>query len=709
MIREHIPNFFRLYLNPYLVETCYCLSRYVETTWCEGAADEPGYPSFLANSFDEALSGAIKLARFLGNLQGRSPAGLVIDRAGRLGSFAGVVVSAGSRDPHRAQGDPAHAVIEFIPKLTVAAGDATDLDALIGGGERFGFVVLLSRPGSFAERDQQAIRKLVRKQMPLIITCVDRLALDLLRQSPTSLLRELVPDIVVFDESFVDGQVPFAAFTTRKDLYDPWTTRGRSTFHSTTYQPNAISSMHFLHCLQEADPAFWSAVSSELERITHDQVYRASLLAALYSPALARAIAALALDTSAVQTAGHYIVAGGRKVFDGVAGVACSVRGHNPASYVREVESLAGLPDYQRAVADQLRKLTSLECMLPAVSGANAVENALRMALVAQFPRRFILAFQGGFSGKTLLALAGTANPSYKTHLDPLYEDVIYLDPFATTALDDLEAALRDHSVAVVQLELIQAVGGVRPLPPEILDYLQAHKSRWGYLLFVDEVQTGMYRTGPFTLSARLGLTPDLLTVGKAACDMMFPFALTLYSTALANRVEEMQPDLVGCMRRKFGYDLGYRTVLNVLTRARETGLAERVAEAGTRFAALLREGLASCKAVRAVRVHGLLIGIELDTARRPRRWFRKQLGSFYMLAMLRHRRFPLLIGFCQYEPNVLKLTPPLSITPEEVRQTCATITAVLRQPFYKILLRGLAALAKSMFRRTWRRLRPRV
>src|SRR5262249_37518573 len=143
-------------------------------------------------------------------------------------------------------------------------------------------------------------------------------------------------------------------------------------------------------------------------------------------------------------------------------------------------------------------------------------------------------------------------------------------------------------------------------------------------------------------------------------------------------------------------------TVLNVLTRARKTGLSSQVAEAGALFAALLKEGLASCKAVRDVRVHGLLIGIELDTARWPRRWFRKRLGAVYLLGMLRHRPFPLLIGFCQYEPNVLKLTPPLSITLEEVRRVCATITAVLKQPFYKVLLPALGALAKAFFRRIW-------
>jgi acetylornithine/succinyldiaminopimelate/putrescine aminotransferase len=703
MIRERIPNLFRLYLNPFVVQTCFCLSKYVETTWFQPADEMPpgpfakpgeaGWPSFLANSFDEALSGAIKLARFVANLEGRPPAGLVVDSQGRLGAFAAVSMMGGER-------------IEFIPRLAVVGRNGGELARQLASGELFGFVVLV---GTLTGPDRQALKTLVQQQAPLIIACVDRTGLDLIRHSPVDSEPELVPDIVVFDESFVDYQVPFGAFTARKTLYDYWTGARRSTFHSTTFQPNAIASMHFLRCVRDAAPAFGSAVAGELDRIERDLGYRRWHFETLYNPSLARAIGALGLDTAEIHAAGHCIVANGRTVFDGVAGVACSVRGHNPESYVREVEALADVPDSHQAVSEVLQELTGLECVLPAVSGAGAVENALRIGLVVQYPRKYVLAFKGGFGGKTMLALTGTANPSYKAYLDPLYENVIYLDPFAPTVLADLEAALRDHPVAVVQLELIQAVGGVRAMPAEVLAYLEENKRRWGYLVFVDEVQTGMYRTGPFTLSEQRGLTPDLLTVGKGVCDMMFPFALTLYSAALQRQLDERQPELAPSIRRKFGYDLGYRTVLNVLNRARETGLTDHVEWTGARFATLLREGLASCKAVREVRAHGLLIGIELDATGWPRRWFRKRLGSFYLLGMLRHRPFPVLIGFCQYEPNVLKLTPPLSITPEEVGQVCQTITAVLRQPFYKILLRGLGALMKSFLRRLWKGGRPRA
>jgi acetylornithine/succinyldiaminopimelate/putrescine aminotransferase len=100
--------------------------------------------------------------------------------------------------------------------------------------------------------------------------------------------------------------------------------------------------------------------------------------------------------------------------------------------------------------------------------------------------------------------------------------------------------------------------------------------------------------------------------------------------------------------------------------------------------------------------VFGLLIAIELDTAGWPRRWFGKQAGSVYALNLLRHRPFPVLMGFCQYEPHVLKFTPPLTITREEVHSVCETIRTVLRRPAYRLLPSLIGALGRSFVKRKW-------
>src|SRR5262249_17899501 len=154
---------------------------------------------------------------------------------------------------------------------------------------------------------------------------------------------------------------------------------------------------------------------------------------------------------------GVFVSARGRQVFDAVAGVACSVRGHNTPAYAEELSGLVGV-DVEAELAERLRGLTGLEHFLPAVSGGGGPENALKLGLVAQFPRRHVLALRSGFGGKTLLALTGTWNAAYKENIDPLYADVSYVDPFAADAVAQIDAVLDKTQPALVQMELVQGV-----------------------------------------------------------------------------------------------------------------------------------------------------------------------------------------------------------------------------------------------------------
>src|SRR5262249_8021774 len=128
MLRERLPNLFRLYLNPFVAQTCFCLGRYAATTW-DGGTEAGDFQTFLANGFDEALSRAVKLARYHASLSRRPSAGLLPDAAGRLGPFA-AAPAAGGR-------------VEFVPGLDVA-GRVDDPLTLAASGRRFGFVVLVA-------------------------------------------------------------------------------------------------------------------------------------------------------------------------------------------------------------------------------------------------------------------------------------------------------------------------------------------------------------------------------------------------------------------------------------------------------------------------------------------------------------------------------------------------------------------------------------
>jgi 4-aminobutyrate aminotransferase-like enzyme len=165
-----------------------------------------------------------------------------------------------------------------------------------------------------------------------------------------------------------------------------------------------------------------------------------------------------------------------------------------------------------------------------------------------------------------------------------------------------------------------------------------------------------------------------------------------LYSAAVGAKLDALQSDLARSLRQRYDYEFGYRTLLNTLERAETQCLSERVLESGALFAKILGERLSSCKAVRDVRVFGLLIAIELNIGGWFPRWVKKKVPFLYIYNLLTHAPFSLLLGFCQYEPNVLKFTPPLSVTRDEIERVSDAIAAVLRTPLYKLLPPALRA-----------------
>ena len=261
---------------------------------------------------------------------------------------------------------------------------------------------------------------------------------------------------------------------------------------------------------------------------------------------------------------------------------------------------------------------------------------------------------------------------------------------------------LATHEFAVVQAELIQGVGGVRPVPENVIRHLDAGRKRWGYLLLIDEVQTGMYRTGPFTFSQTLGLTPDLLLLGKATLGHDVSVRADALLGGGSRGAERRGSDVTDAIKKHYGYDQGFKTVLNVLRLGEELDVSRQVVDAGELFAATTRARASPrVSFVRDMRVFGLLIGIELNTGPWPRRWLRKRLSSFYLFSMLRHASFPVFAGFCQYEPNVLKITPHSMSSPDEIRQACATIIDVLGRPLPMVLATLLGGLINpSSFRK---------
>ena len=290
----------------------------------------------------------------------------------------------------------------------------------------------------------------------------------------------------------------------------------------------------------------WSPMICAL--IETDLRLRKTIFRSLYSPSLAGVISATGFETPNVRAEGDFVFAESARCLTASAGWRAACAGIIRRATLRRWRPLP--------TSIAARKLPSgcvispgwtTFCRRPA--GRQPLRSRCKIAPVAQYPKRHVLALKSGFGGKTLFALTGTWNASYKEHIDPLYADVVYIDPFAADAVAEIDAALAAHPVAVVQAELIQGVGGVRRVPEAVIRHLASSREKHGYLLLIDEVQTGMYRTGPFTLSRTLGLNPDLLVVGKAVSDMMFPFALMLYSARVQAKLDQAGSDLPAVIR----------------------------------------------------------------------------------------------------------------------------------------------------------------
>jgi acetylornithine/succinyldiaminopimelate/putrescine aminotransferase len=413
----------------------------------------------------------------------------------------------------------------------------------------------------------------------------------------------------------------------------------------------------------------------------------------LFSPSLAKLISLAGYDQDDVTASGHYIRVGNKRIFDGVGGVACSLRGHNPPDWAKEIRELDPVESIRSEVQSRLEALTGLPHHVPAVSGAASVEHAIKLALTAHPSGSRIVAFQGGFGGKTLLALSGTAKGFYRQNIDPLYANVVYLDPFADDAASRVQQLAEEAPIALMQLELIQGVGGVREIPESLLRSIEEVRQRTGAFLFVDEIQTGMFRTGPFVRTSGNPIQPDLLTIGKGISDMMFPFALTLYSDRIDYLLKARQSTLASDLHNKYSYELGYRALLNTLRRAEHEDVSLQVARAGQRFQEELARQLKGVSLVREVRCYGLLIGIELNCRKSLMQRAGLNAAQLYLLQMMNHPGRPVLMGFCQYEPHILKFTPPLTVTEEEVVSVCRTIADTLKASTIGMLRTAISAL----------------
>jgi ornithine--oxo-acid transaminase len=316
-------------------------------------------------------------------------------------------------------------------------------------------------------------------------------------------------------------------------------------------------------------------------------------------------------------------------------------------------------------------------------SGSEGVEAAIKFARAAT-GRPGLLSAKGSFHGLTAGALSLMTDEFWRQGFDPLLQDAVAV-PFGD--LPALEQELGRKQYAAFVVEPIQSEAGVL-LPPD--GYLQAAEAlcrRAGTLFVLDEVQTGMFRTGPFLAAHHFGLQPDMVVLAKALSGGFVPVSATLMTDAIYDKVYSSLRRAIVHTSTFSENGLAMRAGLATLEVLEDESLGDRANTLGELLREQLREALAPFEMVKEVRGLGMLSGIEFQspsklTLKLPFEAFRAihpaVFGQIVVMRMFRDKG--ILTQICGNNFMVLKVAPPLMVSYAEIDAFVAAIREVVEE-----------------------------
>jgi len=383
----------------------------------------------------------------------------------------------------------------------------------------------------------------------------------------------------------------------------------------------------------------------------------------------------------------------GRRILDFLSGYCVYNAGHN---HPRIIEALAdelrrgGATMLQSHVPGLAAELASRLCALAGgrlnkvfftSSGSEGVETVIKFSR-AHTNRPGVLYCEGAFHGLTCGALSLMDGEYWKKGFGPLLPDtegVPFLD------LEALEDKLRSKRFAAFIVEPVQAEAGIRVPPDGYLKEAETLCRKYGTLFVLDEVQTGIYRTGPFLAAQHWGLDPDMVVLAKALSGGFVPCGAVLMT-------DEISRSVYSSVARAFVHastfgenNLAMRAGLATLDVMREERLGGRALVLGEYLRKKLEEVSWGYEMVRGINGLGLLNGIEFAEPKRlrlkiPHEMFRKiHPGMFGMIVVMRlFREKNILTQICGNNHMVLKVAPPLVVNDAEIEEFVAGVKDVL-------------------------------
>ena len=427
-----------------------------------------------------------------------------------------------------------------------------------------------------------------------------------------------------------------------------------------------------------------------------EQIEAVARSEALYSshvnPQWARLLSLLDMNVRYTRCVGaELFTSGGRRILDFLSGYCVHNVGHNHPRVIAAIKDeldRLGPAMLQSHVSELAGELASRLCdraggrlnkAFFASSGSEGIEAAIKYAR-AHTRRSGLLCAEGAFHGLTCGALSLMGGSFWRERFDPLLPDV---EQVVFNDLEGLERKLSTRRFAAFIVEPIQSEAGVRVPDPHYLQEAQALCRRHGTLLVADEVQTGMFRTGPFLGAHHFDIDPDMVVLAKALSGGLIPSAAVLMSDEVYESIHDTLHHALIHTSTFSENGLAMRAGLATLEVLEEEGLGARAAIAGENLRNRLSSELSGYEIFDQVRGVGLLSGIVLKSPKRLGLKFSFEafqkihpamLGQ--ILVMRLFREHGILTQICGNNFMVLKVAPPLIVEDEHLD---AFVSAVKR------------------------------
>ncbi|AZY52777.1 acetylornithine transaminase [Bordetella avium] len=358
----------------------------------------------------------------------------------------------------------------------------------------------------------------------------------------------------------------------------------------------------------------------------------------------------------------------GRQYLDALAGIGVSCLGHGHPRLVRAISEQAArlihtsnlydIPQ-QTALATKLTTLSGMQEVAFCNSGSEANEAAIKLARYYAWQQgnthAHIITMESSWHGRTLGTLAATGSEKARKGFEPLPTGFIQVPYNDLNAVR--EAGDREGRVAAVLLEVLQGEGGIRPSDIEYLQGLRELCTERGWLLMIDEVQSGIGRTGRWFAHQWAGIQPDVMTLAKGLAGGV-PIGAMLASGPAAGVLTP------GSHGTTFGGGpLACAAGLAVLDALEQDGLLNNAEQVGAHLKNALTLALADTPGVEEVRGRGLMLGIALN---RP-----------CGVLALRALEAGLLINVTR--DRVVRLLPPLILSQAEADRIVALLVPLIK------------------------------